>query len=238
MRVLAFRAWADFAHFRRYYTTSSPLTFSIPPPSAVRGLIAAVLGLSREEYPKVLSTEDSAIGIRLLSPLKKIRLALNYMDTKDGAWVSRRPKGKLHTQVRIEFIKNPKYEIYFRHSDQELMDKFSLTMRESRNIYTPYLGITECIALVKFLWDSDVNEYSGVSKVTSAFKKSQLRAFHFKEGTGILVERVPVHIGNDRVHTKSEEIIFNPHASTILAEIQDGYQHPLEEKGVTFALIG
>jgi len=238
MRVIAFRVRGDFAHFRRYYTTSSPLSFSIPPPSAIRGLIGAILGLSRNKYPGILSTNFSKVGVRLLSPVKKIRLALNYIDTKDGAWVSRPPsRGRFHTQVRIEFIKDPDYEIYFHHKDKGLMDKFSQMLKAERTVYTPYLGITECIAKVFYLWDEEVKPVKGVSEIVSAFKKSSLISLHLKEGTGIIVERVPIHIGEDRIHTSSDEVVFSPYAGVILAEVKETLEHPVEE-GKAFTLIG
>ncbi|MDI3478645.1 MAG: CRISPR-associated protein Cas5h, partial [Thermoanaerobacterium sp.] len=32
MKSLIFDIYGDFGHFKKYYTTSSPLTFSFPPP--------------------------------------------------------------------------------------------------------------------------------------------------------------------------------------------------------------
>jgi len=87
MRVISFKIWSDFAHFRKHYTTSSPLTHSIPPPSALRGFVGAIMGFSRENFPEILSPEKSKFGVRVLLPIKKIRLGLNYMDTKDGSWI-------------------------------------------------------------------------------------------------------------------------------------------------------
>jgi len=98
MRVIAFKIWGDYAHFRRHYTTSSPLTHSIPPPSALRGVVGAILGLSSDNYPEELGCDVCQFGVRLLSPLKKIRLGINYLDTKDGKWVNFDLKaGRLNT---------------------------------------------------------------------------------------------------------------------------------------------
>jgi len=38
METLVFDVKGDLGHFRKFYTTSSPLTFSFPPPPTVRGI--------------------------------------------------------------------------------------------------------------------------------------------------------------------------------------------------------
>ncbi|WP_231717005.1 CRISPR-associated protein Cas5 [Desulfosarcina ovata] len=50
-RVLAFKLWGDYGHFRKYYTTTSPLTFEFPPPTSVVGIVSAIIGLDKEQYP-------------------------------------------------------------------------------------------------------------------------------------------------------------------------------------------
>ena len=52
MKCLVFDIKGDYGHFKKYYTTSSPLTFSIPPRTTVSGMIGALIGLDKEEYLK------------------------------------------------------------------------------------------------------------------------------------------------------------------------------------------
>ncbi len=42
------------AHFRRFYTNSSALTYPVPPPTTLQGLLGAALGLG-PEYVDLLS---------------------------------------------------------------------------------------------------------------------------------------------------------------------------------------
>lgn len=250
MRVISFKVWGDYAHFRRHYTTSSPLTHSIPTPSALRGLIGAIIGLSRNEYAKILAPSRASIGIRLLSPVKKIRLGMNYMDTKDGSWtrldlkhfrpiVKKYGPGipRLHTQIRMEFLKDPEFEVFFHHEDHTLMDNFAKRLQTHKTVFTPYLGITECIANFKFLWEEDVNSFKGVSNILSAFRYSTLKQFKLKDGTGIIKERLPLFIDEQRVRQISDEIVFNPYAKPILAEVEGTLKYPgsFDE---TFTFIG
>lgn len=250
MRVISFKIWGDYAHFRRHYTTSSPLTHSIPPPSALRGLVGAIMGLSRDDYPRILAPDKALFGVRLLHPVKKIRLGMNYMDTKDGSWTqldlkSFRPVVKkygpgiprLHTQIRMEFLKDPMFEIFFHHEDYEVMDDFAKRLQAHKTVFTPYLGITECIANFEFLWDKEVLPFEGVSDVLSAFRLSALREFKLKVGTGIVKESLPFFIDTQRVRQLGDEVIFNPHAQPIFAEVEEAYSYP-GRSNETFTFIG
>ena len=250
MRVIAFKIWSDYAHFRRHYTTSSPLTHSIPPPSALRGLVGAIMGYSRGEYPEKLGPNKAKFGVRLLRPVKKIRLGMNYMDTKDGAWVQldwkrMRPAVKkdshgnprLHTQIRMEFLKDPFFEIFFHHSNDELMDEFAERLENRRSVFTPYLGITECIANFEFLWDIDVSPAEGLLEVVSAFGLESIEKFKLKGGTGMVRERIPLFIDAQRIRTASLEVIFNPYAEPIWAEVRGAFSYP-DESDRAFAFLG
>lgn len=250
MRVISFKVWGDYAHFRRHFTTSSPLTHSIPPPSALRGLVGALLGLPRKNYPEILSPEKSRFGIRLLTPVKKIRLGMNLMDTKDGSWAlldleRLRPLVKkdghgmprLHTQVRTEFLKDPAFEIFFHHTDSKLMDEVTDRLQEHRTVFTPYLGITECIANFEFLWDQGVEPTQGMSRIVSVFKMEDLNELKLQEGTGVAKEHLPVFINTERIREVSDEIVFNPYAGPITADIKGAFGYP-NKPGETFAFVG
>lgn len=80
MKVVAFDIWGDYGHFRRFFTTSSPLTYSFPPPTAVRGIVGAILGLDKDAYLE--STADLYVGVRILMPVRRVRWEQNLIFTK------------------------------------------------------------------------------------------------------------------------------------------------------------
>ena len=86
-KILVFDVWGEYAHFRKYYTTTSPLSFSIPPRTAISGLMGAIIGLSKDEYLKYFSKEQAQIAVRILNPIKKVRLAENLINTKDDYFI-------------------------------------------------------------------------------------------------------------------------------------------------------
>jgi len=48
MKVLVFDIWGDYGHFRKFYTTTSPLTFSFPPPPTIAGILGAIYGTDKK----------------------------------------------------------------------------------------------------------------------------------------------------------------------------------------------
>jgi len=90
-----------FAHFRRFYTNSSSLSYPIPPPSTIRGLVAAALGLEPSDYPERLRTLQMAIGVR--QPLRTLLQSTNALMVKSGT--ERELRGfEPRTQIPTQFL--------------------------------------------------------------------------------------------------------------------------------------
>src|SRR6056297_2513109 len=119
-KLLVFDIWADYAHFKKYYTTTSPLSFSIPPKTTLYGIVGAILGLDKKEYLNYFQQGRAKIGIEIKRPIKKTRISLNLIDTKKARLMSRIDT---RTQIKTEFLKDVKYRIYFYHQDIELYEK-------------------------------------------------------------------------------------------------------------------
>ncbi len=238
MRVIAFKVWGDFGHFRRHYTTSSPLTHSLPSPSALRGMVAAFLGIPRNEYPEKLSLTKCRFGVRLLNPVKKIRLGINYLDTKDGSWVTLDLKRLLpvvkksgtsyrfHTPLRAEYLKDPCFEIYFTHEDQGLLDELKARLRARRPVFIPYLGISECLANFEFRWDEELELVTGPYRIVSAFRQDIVSRLYLEEGVGLVKETMPVFIDEKCRRCESVEAVFTPQARALRVELTEAYAYP------------
>jgi CRISPR-associated protein Cas5h len=63
--ALVVDVWSDYAHFRKPYTTSSPLTFAFPPRTALAGLVAAIVGLGKEEYLEHFTRDKASLAVAL-----------------------------------------------------------------------------------------------------------------------------------------------------------------------------
>ena len=146
MNLIVFDIWGDYAYFRRGYTTTSTLTYPFPSRTTIAGFIAGILGYPRKSYYDLFQKENSKIGLKIINPIKKTRINLNYINTKNSMLLSEIKGNGKRTQVPAEFLKNVKYRIYLSLDDEEIMNKLYNTLKEHKSVYTPYLGITECLA--------------------------------------------------------------------------------------------
>ena len=158
-RVLVFDIWGDFAHFKRIETTTSPLTYPFPIGTALSGMVAAIIGLERDSYYEIFSPSNFFFGIRILNPIRKTRINLNFINTKYGfrLWDAIRNGKPPHTQIPLEFIRSPKYRIYL-HISPSLADvhrKLKNYLEKHESVYTPYLGISELLANFRFIGEFD-----------------------------------------------------------------------------------
>lgn len=221
-RVVVFEASGTFAHFKRFYTTSSPASYALPPRTALQGLIGAILGYSRDEYLQKL--EALQVAVSLMAPVKRIRFGTNWVNTKSGSkskpahWqlvVGSRDKPRApRLPVRIEFLKNVHYRIYANHSDAALLETLESMLQHNQAMYTPCLGISECIAELSYLHHSKVvEETSGearehVSAVPSELMVHNGFSLSDNQGAQIFKERLPSVMHPDRSVSVYREVIF------------------------------
>ncbi|WP_456396603.1 type I-B CRISPR-associated protein Cas5b [Desulfurobacterium sp.] len=214
-RIIAFDIWGELAHFRRFFTTSSPLTFSFPPPTTVRGIIGAILGFSKNDYIEV--TNRLNIGIRLLSPVKKIRFGLNIVFTKGSGkkfepTLFRDRKGDnkktIRTQISAEFLKNPKYRIFVS-GDDKLLDKLLEYLPFHKTEYTVSLGLSECLANFSFTGEFKAELVEETSEIHSVIPTDKVFKINIEADLKLAKERIPVFMNKRRVVQKYQDVVFD-----------------------------
>lgn len=158
-KVLVFDVSSEYAHFRKFNTTSSPLTYNLPPRPAVAGLLGAILGVERETSPDVYShgvipvnelfhPERCAVAVQILNKIKKTQMAFNLlMTTKQNSSFF---NIKNRTQVEYELLKDVKFRIYLHHTDENIMNELIERIQNKRHHFTPYLGLAQLTANVTF----------------------------------------------------------------------------------------
>jgi len=82
MEILQFDIRGKFAHFRKYYANNTALTYSLPPRTAVMGMLAAISGMPRDSYYVELASDKIRIGIAIKTPIKKTFHRLNFLSIK------------------------------------------------------------------------------------------------------------------------------------------------------------
>jgi CRISPR-associated protein Cas5h len=227
--VLIFDVCGDYAHFRRFYTTTSPLTFPIPPRTALCGLIAAILGKEKadNDYLKYFTLNKASIGLRLLKPVKKVMLTENLIHTKNA----KGPGMNLiteRTQINFEFLKDQRYRIYFHHIDEDIYQQLKRNLMSHKSIYTPCLGLSENIANFEFVDEVKVKfeTNEGYVQINSVLPTEKIA----EEGINFDVEgeyfsiRVPIELNFDRVVTKYSDIFFERNGKPIEAKLITPYR--------------
>lgn len=170
MDFLVFDLKGKFAHFRKFYTNSSSLSYSVPPRTTIEGLIAAILGYERDSYYEILDSQKLNIGLKKLTPTRKIVQSLNYIKATS---ISHVIKPKEHTQVPFEIVTsegNLGYRVYVNHIDERLMEDLEDRLKNNRFHYVPYLGVASFNLSIEFIgrfhgerkFDEDFVEISSI----------------------------------------------------------------------------
>lgn len=216
-KFLVFDIWADYAHFKKPYTTTSPLTFSIPPVSALTGLISGIIGIDKKIYPDHFSRQNCRFSIRILKPVKKIRMGLNLINTKKSfnRIVER-------TQIKTEFLKGPAFRVFFSHTEPNLYNDLKRRLEMHSSVYTVSLGLSGNLADFNF-----IGEYSAIEQVpdkfqgvTSVINLKQLEKgdIDFSAEGEYFTENIPFWMTNERQVLEYSEIIFERNGKQVLAK--------------------
>ncbi|MFY9447326.1 MAG: CRISPR-associated protein Cas5 [Dethiobacteria bacterium] len=153
--VAVFDLTGPMAHFRKYYTNSSSLTYGFPPRTVLMGIVAAILGMERDSYYGIL--DRGRFGVAVKVPGRRLMQTVNYTRTKkEDLGVIKRGGLVPGTQVPLELLMpeaaHPRlrFRVFFSHPDGELLAETVQRLRERRSYYPLYLGLTECPAMFEF----------------------------------------------------------------------------------------
>ena len=141
MQVLAFHLMGKMAHFRKYYSNSTALSYYLPPVVTVKGILAGLLGKERDSYYTEFSDDMCKIAVGIGAKTRKITQAMNLLKVEkpDDLNGSSRPNGKKyrdyganHTQNDTEWIIPENfqmgalcYPVRFWHRNSDLMDELA-----------------------------------------------------------------------------------------------------------------
>ncbi len=145
--AVAFDISAPMAMFRRPYTTTSSVSFPLPPPTAVAGLIGAITGINNGSHEEAFSADywnemkGTKIALSILNPISWYTTTINFCNMKD-------PQKSPRIRVKHQFVRQPKYRIYV-HGGLE--DRLRQHLEKGTFVYTPYLGTAYAIGDVRYL---------------------------------------------------------------------------------------
>lgn len=208
MKCLVFDIWGDYGHFKKFYTTSSPLTFSIPPRTSICGMISALIGLDKEEYLKYFSKRYAKIAVKINSPVNKTRVSYNLINTKTAKMYS---KIKDRTQVTFELLKNPSFRIYINHSDEDIYNKIKYFLENNKNYYTLSMGLSQFIAEFKYIEEKEliaVENNTELVDINTVINFNEEIEIEFESGKEYFKDTMQNEMNEDRVVVEYSKVLF------------------------------
>ncbi|MGG3739057.1 type I-B CRISPR-associated protein Cas5b [Aeribacillus pallidus] len=223
MNVLTFDISADFGHFRKIYSTSSPLTYSIIPPTSFYGIIGAIIGLEKEEnkYLQYINHETTKVAIQLINSVKKIRLGLNHINTKGNVWIPKQRREGARTQIRTEFLRFPRFRCYVHLRNEELFQQLVYYVKEHKNVYTVSMGLSECIANIEFVSLETFKNRTDKEavEIVTAIPERLLQTLKIEAGKEYLKERLPIEMNSERIVSSYDEVLFEANGQPLIASV-------------------
>lgn len=228
MEVLIFQIRGDFGHFRKYYTTSSPLTFAFPPPPTIKGMLAAVAGIDKTEYLSLFSQDNCSLAVALDGPVKKIRLALNHINTKGDYWVPvKKGAHEARTQIRTELLKDPSYTIYFAHKDKGLFNTLAQNIQEHKTVFTLSLGLSELLADFSFVGVCKFQLKQNITgEIYTVVPMSLIvpSGIIFEGEKKYFKEKIPVEMNRERVVERYEDVLFEAQGKPLKVRLKECWE--------------
>jgi len=178
-RCLSFTVSGPWGHFRRVEGNIVKQTYRVIPRTTVAGLVAAMLGIGRDEYYDMFAPGESAVAIEPGSKLRTMNMPMNTLSTtgSDIKSVPRRGKVKFglvdstknRQQHNYEVLVEPSYRIDLWLSDDATYTRLSDMLEDGKSHYVPSLGLSEHLAEIKYHGESEVDTGSteGETRVSS-----------------------------------------------------------------------
>ncbi|SDN71955.1 CRISPR-associated protein, Cas5h family [Desulfonauticus submarinus] len=227
MKIVVFDIWGDLGHFRVPYTTSSPLTFPIPPKTALYGIVGAVLGYDKKNYLEKFQNRKWKFAIGIKNKISTIRIAENVINTKVVKMFARMPRGKsCRTQINFEFLKNPYFRIYVTSLDNNELNKLKILLKEHKTQYTISLGISECLANFRFVGSFEaekkqLDEFIEINSIIPLkYLKNSYQINFLKENRKYLRIHMPMEMKSNRELIESEDFILEAYGKTINVKLE------------------
>lgn len=239
-KILIFDISSEYGHFRKYNTTTSPLTYSIPTRTAIAGILGAILGMEREQadgiYPEgaipvqeFFSKTNSDIAIQILNPVKKENVAMNLINTKNSFYDLTKAG---RTQIEFELIKNVKYRIFFAlNNNEKVFNELVERIKSKRHHFSPYLGLAQFTATVDFvdilqtkqIVNSDEN-YIDIISAVNLSKTFSEQPIDFDYSAMYSANNMPIEMNRYREVQEYSEVLIEKNGMHIKVKVKQYYQ--------------
>ncbi len=231
------------AHFRKYYTNSSSLSYLFPPRTVVTGLIAGLLGLPSEIYAKsdeepyyeMFDVNKCLVAISVRTRVKRMMQILNYLATDDFPKTSdklllKMMDGKIaRTQIPLEILlpedgNEITYRAYFYHVNEEgIYDQLKRRLEEEKFVFPPYMGLTEFLASIRYVDEGKVSKNPKREvELNSVCKLKEVELDFSADNLQYITEKMPTGFSNDRTPKQAEEYVLEVKGGIMKVKLKEG----------------
>lgn len=226
-------------HFRRFYSNSSALTYSIPPRTTICGLLAGILGMERDSYYDLFSIDNCDIAVALRSPIKKQIHKLNLLMVKSDNDLN--GSQEFHSQTPTEMILPANirtdvlhYQIWVHHRQKAIMNTLHAVLGQGHygygSLFTPVsLGLAYHLGWLEYDGILSGKEYcsEAACELDSVVPVKMLKTICFDNvthkniGYRLIREELPMEFDKDRRLTPNGmgDVIINLTSARIKAQV-------------------
>jgi len=235
--LLIFDIRGEYGHFRKYNTTTSPLSYSIPTRTAIAGILGAILGMEREirdgVYPEgaepvqeFFSKERSDMAVQIMRPVKKENIGFNLINTKISFFELTR---KSRTQIEFELVKDVHYRIFLSMADEQRFEELSERIKNKQHHFTPYLGLAQFTAQVDFVQRAKATEVVSngeFTEIVTAVNMTKLQGeplVEFQRECFYSANNMPIAMNRDREVLEYSEVLIEKNGKPLRVRVSDFY---------------
>jgi len=209
LRILKFKLSGKFAHFRKFYTNSSSLSYIIPPRTVIIGMLASILEYERDSYYTILAPEKIRISVSVMPGTftRKQMQSLNYLhESYYKALIGGTGKIKsMHSQCKLELLmterKNLSYTVYVGAMDEDalgILGKIESKISNKDMGFGVYLGQRQ--------FRADIEDFQFINGVRFLEKSDYIDSLCLQKNAELDMERNPeAHIIVDQMPIHMQE---------------------------------
>lgn len=197
--------------FRKPYAPVSPVSFPVPPPPTIMGMIGAICGYGKREYLERVGWDQVKISVAVKEPVKRLRTGINLLNTKDGitkddAFFSTDPN---RIQIPHEFLKDVHIRVYVADGPTEMMDDLGTRLEEGTTAYTVSLGLAQCLASIEHIATVEAEPVEGRLEVDSIIPQDAVSRIEYAEDGRYGHYRLPHRMRPDRKVTEYTAVVVD-----------------------------
>ncbi len=157
MEILSFDLVGKFAHFRKYFSNSTALSFTIPPRTTLIGILAGILGREKDSYYEEFASNKIRLTLAVKSSLKKSFFRLNFLkiiakNTENFRGVNGRIQTPFEVVQPVDIREQSiRFRIYVSCSENGIstFSELKSKLLSDENIFNTSMGIAAFSASIK-----------------------------------------------------------------------------------------